>query len=344
MGNFNGSGVSGVSGTPNAGASYEVKKQEDQKMGAIPMTSGGGQSEQVDNKPQDFNVYGKDIANFDNFKGNDKDIAMQDTNAVATEVKSAFMELTHDIRKASIQDKVNYDMPDITFEPMPDPQKCGKKEAGFNNYRDQLQSWKKLAMAQIEYAREEFEAAKEASIVDKINSNTNDGIEELKEANIDTREAVIENANENKEEIIGNDNRNAAEINANVDQEGADTRKVGRDNRKIMRLDNERIIDTIKQDNQDGSSAEQPVTSEKPKYNPPSNNPEIGKGNKKEIGNAVEIGKLPQNEKETLKQKINNLAKEAGMSVGEYVALNAASTLVVGGLAVPVGLAAKLFE
>ena len=32
------------------------------------------------------------------------------------------------------------------------------------------------------------------------------------------------------------------------------------------------------------------------------------------------------------------------MSVGEYVALNAASTLVVGGLAVPVGLAAKLFE
>ena len=332
MGNFNGSGVSGVSGTPNAGASYEVKKQEDQKMGAIPMTSGGGQSEQVD-KPQDFNVYGKDIANFDKFKGNDKHDAMRMTNAVANDVKRQYMQLKHEFPDV-----------ELTFEPMPDPTKCGKKREGFLNYQQQLDDWKDMALTQIEQEREISikDLVNGATITIIDNDNTNAAMNAA--VTIETGKTLARDAEENKNEIIRNDNRNAAEINANVDQEGADTRKVGRDNRKIMRLDNERIIDTIKQDNQDGSSAEQPVTSEKPKYNPPSNNPEIGKGNKKEIGNAVEIGKLPQNEKETLKQKINNLAKEAGMSVGEYVALNAASTLVVGGLAVPVGLAAKLFE
>ena len=289
MENFN---VSGVSGTPNAGASYEVKKQEDaKKMGAIPMTSGGGQSEQVD-KPQDFNVYGKDIANFDKFKGNDKHDAMRMTNTVANDVKRQYMQLKHEFPDV-----------ELTFEPMPDPTTCGKKREGFLNYQQQLDDWKDMALTQIENERERSTQELVQGMTGQIIANDNANAAMNASATIAVGDAILKDAEENKNEIIRNDNRNAAEINANVDQEGADTRKVGRDNRKIMRLDNERIIDTIKQDNQDGSSAEQPVTSEKPKYNPPSNNPEIGKGNKKEIGNAVEIGKLPQNEKEKIKKK-----------------------------------------
>ena len=141
MENFN---VSGVAGTPNAGRSTEVQKQQkEQKMGAIPMTSGNGQSQQVDNKPQGYNVYGEDIANFANFKGNDQHDAIRMTNSAANEVRQAYLQLQHEFPDVVIQ-----------FEPMPDPRKCGKKREGFFTYQQKLEQWKGIAMTQISNARE----------------------------------------------------------------------------------------------------------------------------------------------------------------------------------------------
>ncbi len=201
MENFN---VSGVTGTPNAGGSYELKKQEEQKMGAIPMTS-GTQPQQTDaSKPKEFNTFGKDIANFEKFKGNDKNDAMRITNEAANDVKKAYMQLQHEFPDVVIE-----------FESMPDPTKCGKKREGFFNYQQQLSAWKDMAMTQIANERERSTEELVHGTAGQIIANDNANAEMNAAVTIATGEAIIEN-----------DNRNADEINANVDREGALTRKV----------------------------------------------------------------------------------------------------------------------
>lgn len=94
-------------------------------------------------KPQDYNIYGKDFANFSKFKGNDKHDAMRLTNACANDVKKAYMQLQHEF-------------PDVVleFDEMPDPQKCGKGREGFFTYQQQLDNWKDFALSKIEAQRE----------------------------------------------------------------------------------------------------------------------------------------------------------------------------------------------
>ena len=132
--------VSNVNGVQNY---LEVRKQaqvtvsESVEVGIVfPKTS-------QEAKPVDFNLYGKDFENFEKFKGNDKHDAMRMTNSAANDVKVAYMQLLHEFSDVS-----------ITFEPMPDPKKCGKKREGFITYQQQLEDWKDLALMQISNARQ----------------------------------------------------------------------------------------------------------------------------------------------------------------------------------------------
>ena len=150
-------------------------------------------------KTQEFNVYGKDITNFEKFKGNDKNDAMRMTQTAANDVKKAYMQLQHEFPTVVLQ-----------FEPMPDPKKSGKKREGFFNYQQQLEDWKDFALTQIANAREKSTEEIAGNIImnDNRNAAINAGI------TLATGEA-----------IINNDNINAEEINDNVDREGAATRK-----------------------------------------------------------------------------------------------------------------------
>ncbi len=253
MENFN---VSGVSGTPNAGTSYELKKQEEQKMGAIPMTSGGGQFEQVANKSQDFNVYGKDIANFDKFKGNDKNDAMRLTNSAANDVKKAYMQLQHEFPGLALQ-----------FEPMPDPQKCGKKREGFFNYQQQLSNWKDIALTQIANERErstqELVHGAAGAIIDNDNVNAAMNAGVTIAASEAVTDNVIANAEKNTEKIIENDNRNAAGINANIDREGAATRSaVHTEGKRTRRANHDEAVITRNTVREEGYKSRQTTREE----------------------------------------------------------------------------------
>ena len=132
--------VNNVNGAQNY---LEVRKQ-------APVTVSGSVEVEIvfpktaqDAKPVEFNLYGKDFENFEKFKGNDKHDAMRMTTTAANDVKVAYMQLRHEF-------------PDvyITFEPMPDPKKCGKKREGFITYQQQLEDWKDVALMQISNARE----------------------------------------------------------------------------------------------------------------------------------------------------------------------------------------------
>ena len=68
---------------------------------------------------------------------------MRLTNSAANDVKKAYMQLQHEFPGLALQ-----------FEPMPDPQKCGKKREGFFNYQQQLSNWKDIALTQIANERE----------------------------------------------------------------------------------------------------------------------------------------------------------------------------------------------
>ena len=141
--------------------------KEDQKVDSVPVgqgygaASGGGQSEDV----KLTNTYGKDFANFANFKGNDKNDAMRLTTSAYNTVKKQYMQLQHEY-------------PDVVvnFEPMPDPQKCGKKREGFFNYQQQLDAWRDTALQQINDAREastvEVVGAGVAAVMENDNQNT----------------------------------------------------------------------------------------------------------------------------------------------------------------------------
>ena len=196
--------VNSVNAAQGANGARELKPQEEQKIGTVPVgqgygaASGGGQSEDV----KLTNTYGKDFANFANFKGNDKNDAMRITTSAYNTVKKQYMQLQHEY-------------PDVVvnFEPMPDPQKCGKKREGFFNYQQQLDAWRDTALQQINDAREESTVEVVDEGVAAINRNTNARAAEGMATTIAVGEAIIEN-----------DDENAAEINTKIGQEGAATR------------------------------------------------------------------------------------------------------------------------
>lgn len=199
--------VNNVNGAQNY---LEVRKQ-------APVTVSGSVEVEIvfpktaqDAKPVEFNLYGKDFENFEKFKGNDKHDAMRMTTTAANDVKVAYMQLRHEF-------------PDvyITFEPMPDPKKCGKKREGFITYQQQLEDWKDVALMQISNAREKSTTTQLNNVANAIisNDNVNAGL---------NAQLTAEAANA----IIENDNNNAEAINKNVDAEGAATRHVVNENAK----------------------------------------------------------------------------------------------------------------
>ena len=196
--------VNSVNAAQGANGAKEFKPQEEQKIATVPVgqgygaASGGGQSEDV----KLTNTYGKDFANFANFKGNDKNDAMRITTSAYNTVKKQYMQLQHEY-------------PDVVlnFEPMPDPQKCGKKREGFFNYQQQLDVWKDTALQQINDAREKSTVEVVDEGVAAVNRNTNARAAEGMATTIAVGEAIIEN-----------DDENAAEINTKIGQEGAATR------------------------------------------------------------------------------------------------------------------------
>lgn len=173
---------------------------------------GGGQSEDV----KLTNTYGKDFANFANFKGNDKNDAMRITTSAYNTVKKQYMQLQHEY-------------PDVVvnFEPMPDPQKCGKKREGFFNYQQQLDAWRDTALQQINDAREGSTVEVVDEGVAAINGNTNEkaamnanltagyGEANLK-ATKDGVAEVNEHSDKNTKKVIANDNSNARSIKRTV--------------------------------------------------------------------------------------------------------------------------------
>lgn len=127
---------------------------------------------------------------------------MRITTSAYNTVKKQYMQLQHEY-------------PDVVvnFEPMPDPQKCGKKREGFFNYQQQLDVWKDTALQQINDAREKSTVEVVDEGVAAVNRNTNARAAEGMATTIAVGEAIIEN-----------DDENAAEINTKIGQEGAATR------------------------------------------------------------------------------------------------------------------------
>lgn len=173
------------------------------------------------NKAKDYNLYGNDFANFSKFKGNDKHDAMRITNAAAADVKKALMQLQHEFPGMQ-----------VALEPMPDPQKCGKKREGFFTYQQQLDNWKDLTMRAISDCREKSTTETVARDGDKTRATV-----------VGMGAAVIQNDNENAELLFENENRNADEINENINKESARTRGAvygdGEKTRKLVKFQGE---------------------------------------------------------------------------------------------------------
>lgn len=160
-------GVNTARRTNGIEATNPPTPKEGPKVDSVPVGQGyetvssGGQSEDV----KLTNTYGKDFANFANFKGNDKNDAMRLTTSAYNTVKKQYMQLQHEY-------------PDVVvnFEPMPDPQKCGKKREGFFNYQQQLDAWRDTALQQINDVREastvEVVGAGVAAVMENDNQNT----------------------------------------------------------------------------------------------------------------------------------------------------------------------------
>ncbi len=144
-GNVNGVGANSEAGyvqrqDGNSGGVQQFNAQQNAIIQTNVNTQGVGTTVQSDTN---FNLYGNDIANFENFGGNDKNDAMRLTSSVANDIKRAYMQLQHDFPDAV-----------VAFEPMPDPKTCGKKREGFFNYQMLLEQWKTNALQQIENARD----------------------------------------------------------------------------------------------------------------------------------------------------------------------------------------------
>lgn len=181
------------------------------------------------------NSYGGDIANFGNFKKDDRSVAMSGTNEVATDVKMAYMELQHDY-------------PDvvITFEPMPDPKTCGKGREGFHQYMNQLDNWKELAMMQIKNKRDISARELAGAIMANDDQNREMGIAATVATGTDVFNAIYDT----RDDIIDNDDKNTAAIKTAVHNEGAQTRGIvrqeGEKNREALRKEEEQTRQDIK--------------------------------------------------------------------------------------------------
>lgn len=153
-------------------------------------------------KRNEYNLFGKDLENFEKFKKNDRHDAMRLTNSTASDVKKAYMQLQHEFPDVFLE-----------FEPMPDPKKCGKGREGFFTYQQQLAEWKDFAIRQIENARE-------ASFVDTVNEEGAKTRHTVKNA----AEAVMANDDLNTAVILANQEDNTEELKDAIKQDGAHTR------------------------------------------------------------------------------------------------------------------------
>ena len=253
------------------------------------------------------NPYGGDIANFEKFKGNDKYDAMEMTNAVATEVKMAYIELQHKLKEVQRTDP-NFEDVELTFEPMPDPQTCGKGRDGFNTYKQQLNNWKNMAMKQIEKADDKLERYKHDQ---KIDENTS----KIIAATFATGAKVLNAIDDSTEVIINDNDQNAADIKNTVNKEEARTRGTVRQEGKRTR---------------EAVTADGITTRKTVKKEAESTRDEI----KKEADRIIDTLD-PAGFSQAVK-KIRDAAKAAGKSIVDFIRENPALPFVAG---LPLGAA-----
>ena len=240
--------VNGVGATQGAGASYEVKKQDDKNefinssFGQGYGASGGGQ---VD-KPAFgvVNTYGGDVANFAKFKGNDKNDAMRLTNSAANDVKKQYMQLQHE-----------YPGIELEFEPMPNPQTAGKKREGFFNYQQQLDNWKDNAMTQINNARERNTVEVVGDAVEAVNQNTNEKSAMNAALTAGYGEANLEATEEEGAKTRNTVAKEGAKTRRAVHNEGAATRKTvraeGAKTRDVVRIESAVTRNVVRKESAD---------------------------------------------------------------------------------------------
>ncbi|MDR1327436.1 MAG: hypothetical protein LBJ74_03420, partial [Heliobacteriaceae bacterium] len=197
-----------------------VVSSEEIKKAPVPNSVYGDGIKQDEPKKNDYNVFGKDVANFAHFgKGNDANDAMQMTNTIAGGVKREYLQLQHDFPSITIE-----------FEPMPDPAKCGKKREGFNNYKVQLAEWKATCEQQLSLTRNEAAA------------NLVRG----------AAGAVMTNNNMNTGAIIANDNRNAAVLDRQIEDKAEEVEQTvtseGKKTRSAVYSEGSRTRGQVKDD------------------------------------------------------------------------------------------------
>lgn len=306
---------------------------------------GGGQSEDV----KLTNTYGKDFANFANFKGNDKNDAMRITTSAYNTVKKQYMQLQHEY-------------PDVVvnFEPMPDPQKCGKKREGFFNYQQQLDAWRDTALQQINDAREESTVEVVDEGVAAINGNTNEkaamnanltasyGEANLK-ATKDGVAEVNEHSDKNTEKVIANDNSNARSIKRTVNAR-ADRIEAGQ---KALSSQMDAGFNSVNK-NIDGLHEDVNKGFEQTNKNIGDLRKDVNKGVKDlKAGQKQNRAKVqaeadrvidtldPVGIKRAVKG-VRDMAVRAGKSVGEFISQN--PNVLVPGLGIPLWAARKLIS
>ena len=313
-------GVNGVPPQMATNVPAELKPQEVQIIDTVPVgqaygaASGGGQAEDV----KLTNTYGKDFANFANFKGNDKNDAMRLTTSAYNTVKKQYMQLQHEY-------------PDVVvnFEPMPDPQKCGKKREGFFNYQQQLDAWRDTALQQINDARERSTV----EVVGQASSSTDALVTSYGMANLAaTQEGVAtvnEHGDKNTRLVIENGNANTRSIKAG---QARLSQQMGAG---FARTD--RKLDGLKQDVAEGFD---------------NTNKKIDKG----------VGDLKQGQKQNRDKvqaeadrvidtldpvginraikSVRDMAKSAGKSIGNFIKEN--PEMLIPGLGIPIWAARKL--
>lgn len=173
-----------------------------------------GKGTSVGSDVKNLNTYGKDITNFEKFKGNDKHDAMRMTNVAANDVKKAYMQLQHEFPNVAIQ-----------FEPMPNPKTCGKRREGFFTYQQQLEDWKDMALTQIANARETSVVDVAAAVVSAVNTNTDANASMNAGVTIAGVGAINANLDEQTENINETIKKEGAATRHTVRQEGIETRR-----------------------------------------------------------------------------------------------------------------------
>lgn len=190
---------------------------------------------------KNLNTYGKDITNFEKFRGNDKHDAMRMTNVAANDVKKAYMQLQHEFPNVAIQ-----------FEPMPDPKTCGKRREGFFTYQQQLEDWKDMALTQIANARETSTVDIAAAAVSVVNENSDTNAAMNADVTIAAAGAINANLDEKVESINENIDSEAAATRNTVIREARNTRDIvhvdGKYTRDVVRSNADEIKSTVEEE------------------------------------------------------------------------------------------------